>query len=424
MFRNSDRLFVLTLLCACVAARPVRASGFLIQEQSAAALGQGGAVAAAADEPAAVWFNPAALTFAKGWGVSATAAVGAPRASFSPKGGGPRTDAEFRLQPVPNLFAHLPVTVAGLQRIVLGLGLYAPFGLRLSWPRGWQGSEKAESISVSVVALNPTVSVPLGESVAIAAGASLLYGAVEFAAGLPSDLTMTTMPTSMGRGVLSGNATSWNANAALFWRPSPEVLSLALTYRTGAKLNFKGDADFSGSDPRLQSTFVDQSARTELPLPDVLTFAAAWRFHPALRLGFQVERVGWSAFQKLEIRFSQPTTPTQRIERNSADAWTGRVGLQWERQGTFSALRTGLVLDQGTANSDSLAPSAPDSERVGITLGTSIALGKTTLDVGYLFLYFFPAKATGGREGPEGTYHATMHGLALTARFGPGASGK
>jgi len=409
------------LLAAFVARSDVaNASGFLIQEQSASALGQGGAVAADPDEPAAVWFNPAALGFAKGWGASATLALGFPRVSFTPKDGGPTTQADFLLQPVPNLFLHVPVSTPGQERVVFGLGLYAPFGLKLNWPRGWQGAEKAESIAITVVALNPTVSVPLGDRVAIAAGASLLYGTVEFAAGLPSDLMMPMSP-SMGRGVLSGNAYGWNANVALSLRPVPDVLSLALTYRTGAQLGFDGKADFSGNDPRLGSTFVDQRASTKLPLPDLLTLAMSWRLQPALRLGFQVERTGWSAFEELEIRFTQPTTPTQRIERNSTDAWTGRLGLQWERAATVSALRTGLVIDQGTANSDSLAPSAPDSARLGITIGASVALARATIDIGYLFLYFLPAKATGGREGPEGTYRAMMHALALTARFGAGS---
>jgi long-chain fatty acid transport protein len=426
-FRPMPRFFgpllAATLLPFAAFSSVARASGFLVQEQSASALGQGGAVVADPDEPAAVWFNPAALTIAKGWGVSATAAVGLPQVSFTPKNGAPRTDAQFLLQPVPNLFAHMPISVLGLQDVVLGLGLYAPFGLKLSWPRGWQGAEKAESISIAVVALNPTLSVPLGHRVSIAAGASLLYGTVEFAAGLPSDLAMP-MSASMGRGVLSGHAYSWNANLALSLRPVPDLLSLALTYRTGAKLGFDGKADFSGSDPRLGSTFVDQTASTVLPLPDVWTVAASWRLHPALRLGFQVERVGWSTFERLEIQFSQPTTPTQRIERNSTDAWTARIGLQWERAARISALRTGLILDQGTANSDSLAPSAPDSARVGMTVGASVAFVRTTVDVGYLFLYFLPATATGGREGPEGTYRAVLHGLALTARFGAGASKK
>ncbi len=425
MPRKPERLFAAILLQIIAVSSVAKASGFLLQEQSASALGQGGAVAADPDEPAAVWFNPAALTFAKSWGVSVTAAVGLPQVSFSPKNDGPVTEGEFLLRPVPNLFAHVPVSVLGSQRVVLGLGLYAPFGFKLSWPRGWQGSEKAESISIAVVALNPTISVPLGNRISVAAGASLLHGTVEFAAGLPSDLTtLMSMSAPMGRGVLSGNAYSWNANVALSLRPVPDVLSLALTYRTGTKLGFNGKADFSGSDPRLDSTFKDQPASTVLPLPDVWTAALSWRWQPPLRLGFQVERVGWSAFERLEIKFTQPTTPTQRIERNSTDAWTARIGLQWDRAARISALRTGLILEEGTANGDSLAPSAPDSARVGIAVGACVALDRMTLDIGYLFLYFLPATATGGREGPEGTYRAALHALAITARFGAGAPEK
>ena len=55
----------LLLAAACVAlvaAGPVLASGFSIYEQSAKASGQAGAWIARADDAAANWYNPAALT--------------------------------------------------------------------------------------------------------------------------------------------------------------------------------------------------------------------------------------------------------------------------------------------------------------------------------------------------------------------------
>jgi len=52
------------------AARPARAGGFLVYDVSGAATGQGSAVIAAPTEPAAVWYNPAGLSFLPGWRVS------------------------------------------------------------------------------------------------------------------------------------------------------------------------------------------------------------------------------------------------------------------------------------------------------------------------------------------------------------------
>ena len=40
-------------------------------------------------------------------------------------------------------------------------------------------------------------------------------------------------------------------------------------------------------------------------------------------------------------------------------------------------------------------------------------------DLGYLLAYFLPSDATGGREGPVGTYNSTAQllGLTVTALF-------
>ena len=59
----SKRGLLLAAACvALVAAGPALASGFSIYEQSAKASGQAGAWVARADDAAANWYNPAALT--------------------------------------------------------------------------------------------------------------------------------------------------------------------------------------------------------------------------------------------------------------------------------------------------------------------------------------------------------------------------
>ena len=77
-------LTALVLAGSALAARPCRASGFLIYDISGQALARASAVSADVDEPAAVFFNPANLAFMGGVHASAGGVLVTSKASFSP----------------------------------------------------------------------------------------------------------------------------------------------------------------------------------------------------------------------------------------------------------------------------------------------------------------------------------------------------
>src|SRR5260370_6708257 len=77
-----------------VAARPCHASGFLIYDLSGDAIGRASAVTAAVSEPAAIWFNPAALPFMKGVNASVGGVFVTASSRFSPARGGADTNSE------------------------------------------------------------------------------------------------------------------------------------------------------------------------------------------------------------------------------------------------------------------------------------------------------------------------------------------
>ncbi|HAL87456.1 MAG TPA: aromatic hydrocarbon degradation protein, partial [Deferribacteraceae bacterium] len=65
------RRLVLVIAAACfILPSAAFASGFAINEQGAKALGMGGAFAAQADDPTAVYYNPAGITQLEGTQVS------------------------------------------------------------------------------------------------------------------------------------------------------------------------------------------------------------------------------------------------------------------------------------------------------------------------------------------------------------------
>ena len=141
-----------TVAAALGSARLCQANGFLIYDLSGEAIGRASAVSASTDEPAAVWFNPAALVFmgpaASAGGVYVTA-----KSRFSPDAGGAATDSQRGNFLLPTFFATSPVS----DRVAVGLGVYTAFGIGIAWPNDWIGREATIAASLQTLAINPTV---------------------------------------------------------------------------------------------------------------------------------------------------------------------------------------------------------------------------------------------------------------------------
>jgi long-chain fatty acid transport protein len=398
----------LTVLAVLAPPAIARGSGFLLYEQSAPALAKGGAVVAATNDPSAAWFNPAALAYQPRYGAAVSAGVVFPHTRFSPAAGGDDTRSQSKVGVVPSIFLHGAVT----DRVRVGLGLLAPFGLYVKWPDGWAGAEQSLKTDLKILALNPSVAVRLHDKVSVAAGVSAIRGLVELSLALPEAIG--------GRVDMDGGSWGFGANLAVLYRPLPQRLHLAATWRSRTRLAFAGDADFSPAKPGLDDALRDQHVKATIVLPDVFAAGVMWRPHPRLELDAEVNWVLWSAFKELYIDFENPGTPFDRgIKRSAVKPLTGRLGAEWSWPDLGLCARAGASYDQSASTRDTLAPSAPDSSRLGLAAGAGWQRGRYTVDVGYLYAHFFAATAAGVNAKPEGTYRTRAHVLdvMLGVRF-------
>lgn len=381
---------------------PARASGFLVYEQSAAAVGKAGAVAADDARPDAAWFNPAAVALSPHpAGASLSGAFAASSTRFSPQAGGPGTDAHPGRYVVPGVFAHAALR----DRLALTLALHTPFAFAVRWPEGWSGAEQSLETRFVVLAANPSLAVRLHPRVAVAVGGSLLRGSVDLSAALP--------PQAGGRGDLSGTAWGGGWNAAVFVRAIPDRLQFAVTYRSAARLGFAGRADFSPQDPAFALTYADQRARAQVTLPDLVTIAASGRPHPRVALSAEVNQARWSRFDRLIVDFEQGSTPDRIIERDKRDPLAFRLGAELDLPAWAAVARMGVAHDRSASTPRTLAPSAPDSDRLLVATGGGWTHGHLTVHAAYLLAWFLPADAR-GPEGPPGTYRSHAHVLAVS----------
>ncbi|HEX5098170.1 MAG TPA: outer membrane protein transport protein [Polyangiaceae bacterium] len=386
------------------AASPARAGGFLVYDLSGEAIGRASAVSAETREPSANWFNPAALAYLEGTNVAAGSVLITARSYFTAADSGTQTSSERGTFVLPTLYAQ---TKLG-ERIALGLGIYSAFGIGIEWPDAWHGRESAISASLQTVSFNPNVAVSADEHWSFAAGFDAIRSTVDFQNGLPSIVG--------GKVRLVGDAWGYGFNVAALYRPLPERLHFALTYRSRVKLSYDGQADFQAGNPDFARALPDQPGQAAITLPDIITAGVIGRPTRALSLGFDVNAVLWSTYDHIPIDFS--SAPDRTLNPQGKTALTFRGGVDVALPLGFHA-RGGLIYDQGATPAQGISPALPDSDRFDLAAGLGYERGFLKADLGYMLVLFLPVDAQGGVESPEGRYvtHAELFGLTVGAHF-------
>src|SRR5437867_13203196 len=105
--------------------------GVRVPDQGAIATARGNAFVATADNPSAIYYNPAGITQFEGNEVQAGVYAITLQSTYTSAATGKKTDSNREFQGVPQIyythsFSPFPLSA--------GLGLYAPYGLSLNWP--------------------------------------------------------------------------------------------------------------------------------------------------------------------------------------------------------------------------------------------------------------------------------------------------
>src|SRR5208283_18387 len=150
----------------------VFALGIRLPDQDAFATARGNAFAATADDPSAVYYNPAGITQLDGANLS----LGMYGITLASRFTGPAGSINSQQQwaALPQGFATMSCTNCHL---ALGLGLYSPYGLAMAWPKNapWVAAGLPRSGEVDYYRANPVLAYQPFSTFSIAAGVMLDY---------------------------------------------------------------------------------------------------------------------------------------------------------------------------------------------------------------------------------------------------------
>lgn len=378
-----------------------RAGGFALAEQSTVAAGTGGSGTARADDPGAAWYNPAALADGGGLrvGIGIMAAMPALRAEAMD--GSWATDSES----APATPPHLHVSHA-VGKLAYGIAAGVPFGSGVTWPEDWAGRHEIVASRIEVFRVAPFVAWSFGR-VRVAGGIHLDAARLRIHRGL--DFVDTE-----GDVHLDLDATGVGVDAAVFVAARPD-LDLGLSYKSRTALDLYGGADFEAPDAFQQKT-ADQHARAAMTLPDRVALGAAWR-RDRLTVLADLEVLWWKVNEQLVIDFENEATP-DAVQNNQWNTTLAvRAGAEYQLTPGWR-LRGGAFVDPSPAPAESLAPSSPDSTRLGVSAGASRRFGDSwSGDLFYEYLHLI-GRETANMDTIQARYggHAQMLGIGVRYR--------
>lgn len=353
----------------------VLAAGFAITAQGAAGMSRSSAFTAQADDPSAVYYNPAGLSQLSWPTVLLGTSILRPHTGYEPASTGLPAEERERYYVLPHFYVTSPLG----DRVTAGLGLFAPFGLSTKWPADWDGRFQVIDATIRTATVNPVLAWRPTEWLTIAGGVH--YSEVKL-----SQRRAVNLPgASDGMVSLEGDTTAVGYNGALLVTPSHRwQFGASYRSRTNAEIG-EGHADFTV--PALfAGAFTDGPIRTEVTLPPSLRTGLLFRVSQDWNVEVDATWTGWSTIDQFEVQFANGLD-SEVTTFGWHDAMTYSVGIehQWS-PGVH--LRGGYLYDFTPIPDDKANPLIPDADRQGVSVGVGLGGTRWVLDMGYQYVFF------------------------------------
>lgn len=390
---------------ATLFARDASAAGTALDVQSGRGTGMAAATTAMIDDSSAIFYNPAGI--AQGKGIDAQIGIHLIAPSFNyTSPGGDKTSLKFGVVTPFNAYISGGIT----DNLSIGVGVFTPFGLKLTWPDGWAGRHLITEADLRTFDVNPTVAYKFGP-VRIGAGFQLVRATVE----LKRDIRFGDQEGSVD---LGGSAWGYGGNIGVQVEAIKQYLSFGAHYRSATKVEFNdGLADFKNVPPGLQGAIHDQAVRTSLVNPDSLQLGVATRPIKKLVIDFDAVWIQWSHFKSIDLRF--PDDASGSLNQTQPKNWDNTVNFHLGAEGELSdhwMLRGGVLVDPTPAPANTLTPDIPDSTRVNLALGgTWKHESGIHVDAGYQFIILTGKTSTA--PGFPGDYGGFVNILGLSIGY-------
>ena len=389
---NKTRVSLSILTAMSVYSGVSMASGFAIIEQSVSGLGRSFAGGAAvANDASTIFFNPAGMTYLKTPELDLGTTYISPKANFNDNGsvtagsqpltggdGGDATNDAF----VPNIYYTHPLN----DKVTVGLGINAPFGLVTDYNNTWKGRYHAVTSDLRTVNINPSLAFKATDKLSLGFGVDLQRISLVLSqmADLGARLAPAYSQLADGTAKITAQDWSWGYNLGMTYQATPAT-RLGLAYRSKISHTLEGRGRLTDASGVLQAK---DNVYGSITLPETLSLAINHEINSQWTVMADATWTRWSRFQQLTIKSDNPSSPfaTTKDEkwRNTMRYGLG-VSYAYNNKWTF---RSGVAYDETPVDSAHRTARIPDNSRKWVSIGASYRASKNLIwDAGYAHLF-------------------------------------
>lgn len=403
------------------------AAGFAIQEQSITGLGRAFAGSAAvADDASTIFFNPAGLTYLKQAEMDLGLNYISPRSEFHNEGssvadlggymgfsGQELTGSDYgdasENAIVPNFYYAQPVN----DKVTLGLGVSAPFGLVTEYNETWVGRYFAVKSDMLTINFNPSIAIQATDKLSVGLGVSAQYIDVELSQMADLGASGGAPQAADGKVDLQADDWGYGFNLGLIYQATDNT-RLGLAYRSKISHTLEGDGELTQNGVKLVD---DNNIEADVDLPETLSLAIYHDINSKWAITADATWTRWSRFSELNIKGD---ALSQRKAENWENTMRYGLGLNYKHSDKWQ-FRTGVAYDETPIPGKSFRTARiPGTDRLWIAVGASYHYSENiVIDASYahLFMNDPDIDETDGLHNLKGSYEASVDLLGLQLRW-------
>ncbi len=399
---------LLSLLSAALIPIMAYSGGYSIPEQGAKAAGMGGAFTGLANDPSAIYFNPAGISFQSGMNLMVGSTFVSPTSQYQNPA---YSNTVYKQKSLFFVIPQVFFTYEWEYGLTFGAGIYAPYGLGTEWEKGWVGDYYARKTDLQNIHFAGVVSYKLMDNLSVAGSFAYSYATAILEKkgdyiGLAGDVS------------LEGTGSGIHMGLSALYKPI-ENLTVGVNYRLGTDLKMSGDIKFNGKRVTSSTDPNEGTGEVTLPIPSSFNVGASYNIMSNLTVSADFNWNQWSKYKKLEIINTDKNLTLSSKPRNWKDTNTYRIGAEY-RGIEKLALRAGFLIDSDPVDVKYSEPSLPDAGRTGYTFGAGYQLMDNLNIDAYLLLLSWKEKHVTDNEFVFNGYYntkATLSGLSLIYKF-------
>ena len=407
------------------------AAGFRLPEAGAKAMGMGFAFTAQADDPSAIYFNPAGLTQLKGnnlmLGVTYVRENGGEYTGTTPVDDFTTgfTTVKNETQKSLNFFIpnayYTRTTSDGY--VSYGIGIFTPFGL------GQEYENKSTSIfrnqitkiDLMTLVVNPTIAFKINDVLSVGAGIDYMYGKATLE---KTPWNPALLPAGQHGNAfdlkLKGDGDAWGYNFGVLMKLT-ENFKIGANYRSSFNLEIKdGDVTVSNVSPGAPAYAAANGTKASVTIALPATFALGASYTVGkLTVNADADWTFWHSYSSLPINFQSNVLADSNAAKNWKDVIAARFGAEYRVTDPL-ALRAGFVYDPSPVPAETMSPDLPDSTRLNYMLGVGYKIGPVTIDVAGMYIDKFDRTVNNQNNATLTGFNGTWTGDAWLASLDVG----